>query len=81
MTLAEALRDANLFARHFKGRSWRPWKTFLAALFAEPPADDDLATFQACTGRVAWPSSPFREAVTVVGRRDGKSRILALIAT
>ena len=33
------------------------------------------------TGRVSWPAAPFRETVTVVGRRGGKSQILALIAT
>jgi hypothetical protein len=81
MTLAEALRDPNLFARHFKNKSWRPWRSFLAALFAEPPRGDDLEVYRICTGRTSWPASPFAEAVTIVGRRGGKSRILALIAT
>jgi hypothetical protein len=80
MTLAEALADNNLFARHFKNKSWKPWRTFLAALFAEVPQGDDLAIYNACTGREAWPASPFAESVTIVGRRGGKSRILALIA-
>jgi hypothetical protein len=81
MTLAEALRDPNLFAKHFRNKSWKPWRTFLAALFAEGPQGDDLETYRACTGREAWPTAPFTEAVTIVGRRGGKSRILALIAT
>jgi hypothetical protein len=81
MTLAEALRDPNLFARHFRNKSWRPWFTFLATLFAEAPRGDDLEIYRSCTGREAWPASPFAEAVTIVGRRGGKSRILALIAT
>ena len=33
------------------------------------------------TGRTAAPTAPFREAALVVGRRGGKSRVLALIAT
>jgi hypothetical protein len=81
MTLAEALSDPNLFARFFRGKSWATWKVFLAALFAEPVGSaDDLATFQACAGRMSWPTSVSNEAALIVGRRGGKSRILALIA-
>ena len=79
MTLLEALRDPNLFARHFNSKSWATWRVFLAALFAEKPTGDDLAVYQALTGRTKWPTSPFAEAVLIVGRRGGKSRILALI--
>jgi hypothetical protein len=80
MTLLECLRDRNLFARHFRGESWRGWRVFLAALFAEAPRDGDLEIYQACTARNLWPASPSREAVLIVGRRGGKSRILALVA-
>jgi hypothetical protein len=80
MTPIEALRDVNLFGRHFRSRSWSAWRSFLAALFAEAAKGDDLETFRSCTGRTVWPSSPFNEAVTIVGRRGGKSRVLALIA-
>jgi hypothetical protein len=80
MTLLEALRDPNLFAPFFKGESWRPWFSFLAALFAEKPRGSDLETYRALTGRTTWPRKPFREAVLIVGRRGGKSRILALLA-
>jgi hypothetical protein len=81
MTLREALCDRNLFAPFFQGDSWSRWFSFLSALFAEPPEGDDLETYQALTGRTAWPSDPFREAVVIVGRRGGKSRVLALVAT
>ena len=80
MTLLEALRDPNLFQPFFKRSSWRKWLTFLAALFAEKPLDDDLEVYRACTQRTAWPTSAFTEAALIVGRRGGKSRILALIA-
>jgi hypothetical protein len=80
MTLIEALRDPNLFGRHFKGKSWAAWRVFLAALFAEAPAGDDLAVYRACTGRQEWPRTPFAEATLIVGRRGGKSRTLALVA-
>ena len=81
ISLGRCLNDPNLFGRHFRGQSWRAWRVFLAALFAEPAADEaGLATYRACTGRQAWPSAPFTEAAVIVGRRGGKSRILALIA-
>jgi hypothetical protein len=80
MTLREALRDPNLFGRFFRGPSWKLWRSFLDALYAEKPSDDDLTVFRDCTGRTAWPTSVSNEAALIVGRRGGKSRILALIA-
>jgi hypothetical protein len=81
ISLSRILADPNLFARHFRGKSWAAWKVFLSALFAEPAADAvGLAMYHACTGRTAWPTAPFTEAAVIVGRRGGKSRTLALIA-
>jgi hypothetical protein len=82
MTLLDCINDPELFAPFFKGDTWKAWLVFLRALFAEPPAsDDDLATYRACTGRTVWPLSAFTETALVIGRRGGKSRVLALIAT
>jgi hypothetical protein len=69
-----------VFAPHFTGPSWKPWKAALAAIFALPMDDDALATYRACTGRATPPGAPFTEAALCVGRRGGKSRVLALIA-
>jgi hypothetical protein len=80
MTLLEALNDINLFARFFRGRSWLAWRVFLAALFAETTDEAGLKLYHACTGRTAWPTVAFTEAALIVGRRGGKSRVLALIA-
>ena len=80
ISLGRALADQNLFARHFADKSWAAWKTFLSALFAEPPGPDDLDVYRARTGRTTWPTAPFTEAAVIVGRRGGKSRTLALIA-
>jgi hypothetical protein len=80
MTLLEALRDPNLFARFFRGRNWQAWRVFLAATFAEAIDAMGLELYRACTGRTAWPTAPFTEAALIVGRRGGKSRILATIA-
>ena len=81
MNVLEAMDDPALFAPHFRGGTWKPWRAFLAALFALPMDDDALALYRAHTGRVEPPAAPSREAALVIGRRGGKSRILALIAT
>jgi hypothetical protein len=79
-SLLKALADPALFASHFKGPSWSGWKVFLAALTAGPMDDAALALYRQCTGRTTAPTTPFSEACLVVGRRGGKSRVLALIA-
>ena len=68
------------FAQFFKGGSWGAWKAFIAALFALPMDDDQLEIYRRHTGRQTPPTTPFAEAALVVGRRGGKSRVLALIA-
>jgi hypothetical protein len=78
--LSRALADQNLFASHFRNKSWAGWKVFLRALFAEAPDEAGLAVYRERTGRMAWPAEPFTEAAVIVGRRGGKSRILALVA-
>ncbi len=80
MNILEAMDDANVFAPHFKGPSWKPWKAALAAIFALPMDDEAMATYRGCTGRYNAPLVPFAEAAFCVGRRGGKSRILALVA-
>lgn len=80
-TILEAMDHPDLFAPHFRDPSWKAWRGFLAALFALPMSDDQLALYHRHTGRLAPPPAPFKEAELVIGRRGGKSRILALIAT
>jgi hypothetical protein len=82
ITLRQALADPHLFGPHFNDPSWDGWKVFFDALFAEKVLDDAaLQLYRQCTGRTGWPSSPYTEAELVVGRRGGKSRALALVAT
>ncbi|WP_216856204.1 hypothetical protein [Acidisphaera sp. S103] len=78
--IAEALTDPSMFGPHFRGPSWDAWRAFVAALFAAPMTDVQMATFQQCTGRTVAPVTPFTEAALVVGRRGGKSRVLAFVA-
>ena len=80
MTIIEALDDPALFASHFRGSTWMAWRVFLKALFALEMDATELALFQAHTGRVEAPTAAFKEAGLVIGRRGGKSRVLALAA-
>jgi hypothetical protein len=81
MNILEAMDDRKLFKPHFKGASWDAWRAFLAALFALPMDDTALAAYRHHTGRNEAPTAAFREASLICGRRGGKSRVLATIAT
>ena len=81
MNILQAKDDPALFAPHFRGDTWRAWWAFLAALFALPMDDEALALYRAHTGRQDAPTVAFKEAALIIGRRGGKSRALALIAT
>ena len=79
-SIIDAMNDPQLFAPFFVGPSWRPWKAFLCSLFALPMNSTGRAAFKHFTNRNDVPTQPFREAVAVVGRRGGKSRVMASIA-
>ena len=81
LTILDACRDPALFGRWLKDpETWAAWMAFLGALFALPMTPAQLAIYQQCTGRTAVPPTPVLEAWLVVGRRGGKSFIVALIA-
>jgi hypothetical protein len=79
-TILQAIDHPALFRPHFIGPSWNAWRAFLAALTAEEMTPEELTTYRACTGRTEPPAEPFAEAALIVGRRGGKSRVLALVA-
>jgi hypothetical protein len=81
-TLLEAMDEPKLFAEWFtrKPKSWIAWRAFIAALFALPMTDEQKAIFTECTQRTTPPSAPTREVWMAIGRRGGKSFVLALIA-
>jgi hypothetical protein len=80
VNIIECLDDPALFAGHFLGDTWGPWRTCLKALFGLPLDEAESALYRAHTGRTEAPEGAFKEAAFIVGRRGGKSRILALIA-
>ena len=82
MNIAEALADPALFRPQFAGATWSRWRVFLDAVFGlgGTMTPDDLDVFRHHTGRQEPPLQPFAEAALIVGRRGGKSRVLALVA-
>jgi terminase large subunit-like protein len=80
MNILQAINDSKVFGAFFKGRTWEPWKCFLAPLFALPLTPEQLAIYRKHTGRTTPPAQPLHEAWLVIGRRGGKSFILAVIA-
>jgi hypothetical protein len=80
MNIVDAVRDHKVFAQHFRGDSWGAWLTFLHALFALPMSDEQLAIYKRHSGRNSPPTTPSHEAWLVIGRRGGKSFVLAVIA-
>ncbi|MGY4176776.1 hypothetical protein ACVIHH_002067 [Bradyrhizobium sp. USDA 4518] len=80
-TLLDAIADPNVFARFFPDtESWIAWRAFIAAAFGLPMSDEEVGLYRQCTGRTDPPTEQARECVLVIGRRGGKSRVLALIA-
>ena len=81
MTIIEAIDDPNLFRPMFKNLdTWRAWRVVLKALFALPMTEEDVVLFRQLTGRSTPPTEQAQECWFVVGRRGGKSFIVALIA-
>jgi hypothetical protein len=81
ISIIDACTDQELFGGWFKDRvSWASWFCFLKAMFALPLDDAELALFQQCTGRSAPSLLGYLEVSLIIGRRGGKSLILALIA-
>jgi hypothetical protein len=84
VTILDAVNDKALFAPWFVGKkrqSFENWFTFLTVLFALGPlSPQQLAVFTECTGRSVPPATPVNEVWLQIGRRGGKSFILALIA-
>jgi hypothetical protein len=81
MNIIDATSDPKLWAPWFKDRAtWSAWFAFLKALFALPLTKSELEVFRQCTGRRRPPRKAVNECWLVVGRRGGKSFVIALVA-
>lgn len=81
MNILRAMVDPNLFRPWFKDAvTWTAWTAFLGTLFGLPLSPEQAGIVRACTALEAVPGRAFNEAWVCVGRRGGKSLVLALIA-
>lgn len=80
MNIIEAITDQHLFGATLKGAdSWKPWLTFLRAVYGLPMSDQDLKRFHQHTGREEPRPGGYPEACCIVGCQSGKSQIAALV--
>jgi hypothetical protein len=81
MNIIQAIEDEALFANWFRDPStWAAWRAFLRAAFGLPMTAPELQLYRASTGRADAPTEPCTEIWLAIGRRGGKSFVLALIA-
>jgi hypothetical protein len=80
-SIREALEDPRLLGKALVGPSWHVWRTMLIALMGEPLTEKELVTFRQVTRRLEAPTARCEEFIGIVGRRGGKSRAVAVLAT
>lgn len=81
INVIDACRDPEIFGPWFKdARTWAAWFVVLKVMFGLPLDDDELALFRKHTERNAPAPGGYFDLSLVVGRRGGKSLILALTA-
>ena len=62
-------------------RPWGTWRVVLKAAFGLPLTPAEVGTFGNVAGGRPAPAARVRELWCVIGRRSGKSRVAALVAT
>jgi hypothetical protein len=81
ISIRKALIDKKLLGKVLTGPSWAAWRTLMIAAMGEALTDAERVTFTQLTGRVQEPLQRVEELCAVVGRRGGKSRAMATLAT
>src|SRR6476620_2899677 len=81
VTLRKAFKDKGLLSHVLKGDSWEPWRVLLIAAMGEPLTEDERPIFTRLTGRDRELGTRVSELEIVAGRRGGKTRALAALAT
>ena len=79
--LREALSDPNLLGTAIAGDSWSSWRTLLIAAMGEELREGERKIFSQLTGREHEPLQRVDQFAAVIGRRGGKSRAMATLAT
>jgi hypothetical protein len=82
LTIIEAMESKKAFRPLFDDLStWQHWEVFLKSLYSLPMDEEERKFFKECTQRDVPNQKGYREAYCIAGRRAGKSRMAALIAS
>ena len=81
VSLRQALEDPSLLGTALAGPSWHAWRSLLLATMGESLNPDETDAFIRIIGRPTPPPQRFDELWCCVGRRGGKSRGMAVLAT
>ncbi len=70
---------AEIMGDEWYGPDWLAWRAFVKSVFGEPMDAEEFAVYRQCTALDRPLDKRQREVWVPVGRRGGKSRILALL--
>lgn len=81
-TIDEALADRRLLGAALGDlETWKAWRTVLKAAFGLPLAHEEAEVFGELAGHRSAPDARVSELWAIAGRRGGKSRMAAAVAT
>lgn len=80
-TILDAMTDPQLFGAEFGGSSFEAWRALLGGFYGLPLTQDQADIFGGITGGRDAPTEACAELWLAIGRRGGKSRGAALVAT
>lgn len=80
MNIIDFLEYPDFCGDGFNAESWEAWKAVLSGAFAIPMNEERLTKFRALAGDREPPTERVRELYAVVGRRAGKSHVMAATA-
>ena len=81
ITMRGALADPRLLGGVLRGDSWANWRILLIATAGEELNPTEREIFQRFTGRSREPRERIEEGLFLIGRRGGKDRAAAVLAT
>ena len=80
VTILDAMTDPALFGATFGGPSHAAWRALLGGFYGLVMDNTQAETFTSLTGRTEAPTAPMTKLWLAIGRRGGKSNLVALIA-
>ena len=81
VTMRDALADPDYFGNLLAGDTWQAWRVLLIAILGEKLTEAERILFATLTDREREPLEPVEEFWGVIGRRGGKTRAMAVLAS